>query len=75
MPSPPEDSTARGAVALSRVYSAAGIAFHPRSPGHIRALLNRWSVQSPGVVRTELWGTGYGNFTGAYAAIALTTTT
>ncbi|MBK3584189.1 SAM-dependent methyltransferase [Streptomyces sp. MBT57] len=68
---------------LSAIYAEAGIGFHPRSAGHLRALLNRWSVEDPGVVRTELWGSGYGrfaqraptpgDFTGAYAAIALTT--
>ncbi|WP_186343761.1 SAM-dependent methyltransferase [Streptomyces sp. CFMR 7] len=70
---------------MSALYAEVGIAFHPRSAGHLRALLNRWSVQEPGVVRTELWGSGYGpfaqrplagpaDFTGAYAAVALTTT-
>lgn len=70
--------------ALTAIYAEAGIGFHPRSSGHLRALLNRWSVQDPGVVRTELWGSGYGSFaqrtptgsgdfTGAYAVIALTT--
>lgn len=68
---------------LPAIYAESGIAFHPRSAGHLRALLNRWTVQDPGVVRTELWGSGYGpfaqrsptpgDFTGAYAAIALTT--
>ncbi|MFF4859970.1 SAM-dependent methyltransferase [Streptomyces rubiginosohelvolus] len=71
-------------LAQRSLYAAVGIGFHPRSAGHIRALLGRWDVQSPGVVRTELWGTGYGafaqhiprkarDFTGSYAAIALST--
>ncbi|MFJ6809073.1 SAM-dependent methyltransferase [Streptomyces anulatus] len=70
--------------ALPAIYAEAGIDFHPRSAGHLRALLNGWSVQDPGVVPTELWGSGYGpfaqrtptgsdDFTGAYAAVALTT--
>ncbi|MDW4916288.1 SAM-dependent methyltransferase [Streptomyces californicus] len=71
-------------LAQRSLYAAAGINFFPRSHGHVRALLGRWVVQTPGVVRTELWGTGYGPFaqrvprkardvTGSYAAIALST--
>ncbi|MFG3429473.1 SAM-dependent methyltransferase [Streptomyces californicus] len=71
-------------LAEQALHAAAGLAYHPRSPGHIRALLGRWTVQSPGVVPTGLWGTGYGpyaqrfpadpaDFRASYAAVALKT--
>lgn len=52
----------RSVLAERYVYADSGIAYHPRSAGHIRALLGRWTVQSPGVVPTGLWGSGYGDF-------------
>ncbi|MFJ1742564.1 SAM-dependent methyltransferase [Streptomyces microflavus] len=69
-------------LAERSTYAAWGIDYHPRSPGHIRALLGRWTVQSPGVVPTGLWGSGYGQFAqrlpdnasdyrASYAAVAL----
>ncbi|XMN04628.1 SAM-dependent methyltransferase [Streptomyces griseobrunneus] len=72
----------RSVLAERYVYAASGIAYHPRSAGHIRALLGRWTVQSPGVVPTGLWGSGYGEFAqrlpdnahdlrASYAAVAL----
>lgn len=84
LPPGPESEGKDSVRMMSALYAEAGIAFHPRSAGHLRALLNRWAVQEPGVVRTELWGSGYGpfaqrplagpaDFTGAYAAVALTT--
>lgn len=84
LPPGPESEGRDSIRMMSALYAEAGIAFHPRSAGHLRALLNGWSVQEPGVVRTELWGSGYGpfaqrplagpaDFTGAYAAVALTT--
>ncbi|MGW0670729.1 SAM-dependent methyltransferase [Streptomyces sp. NPDC002746] len=73
-------------LALREAYGSAGIAFRPRSRGHIRALLGQWHLEAPGVVPTELWGVGYGRyaqtipsgpdtFSGAYAAIATNPTT
>ncbi|MFJ5851187.1 SAM-dependent methyltransferase [Streptomyces sp. NPDC092903] len=75
-----ETSRSEAMLALREAYGGAGIAFRPRSRGHIRALLGQWHMETPGVVPTELWGVGYGRyaqtipsgpdtFSGTYAAI------
>jgi len=46
-------------TALSAVYQRGGIAFHPRTRGHLRSLLGPWRLTLPGIVPTEVWGTAH----------------